>query len=81
MNQFGKKGLKAGGLIRKDFAMTGTCDAESFKEFMMRDMTTNRKSMVVKPAIKETRHLFFIDDLNMCQPDRFNIIGTHELLR
>jgi hypothetical protein len=61
--------------------MSGTCDAETFKTFMMRDMSTNRKTLVVKPTIKDTKHLFFIDDLNMCDPDKFDVKGTHELLR
>ena len=61
--------------------MTSIADSETFKKFMMRDMRTNRKNMISQPESKDNRHLFFIDDLNMCKADKFDVKRPHELLR
>jgi hypothetical protein len=47
----------------------------------MRGLKKNKKHNVYKPGEAGKYNLLFIDDLNMCKPDKYGIKPPHELLR
>ena len=49
-------------------------------DFVEKDLIKTRKSNTMRPK-KNEHHLIFIDDLNMCRADQWEIKGPHELMR
>ena len=74
------KRLKNKAFMQKQFNMTGHCQTEKLMEFVEKDLIKTRKSNIMRPKAN-VHHLIFIDDLNMCRGDEWDIKGPHELMR
>lgn len=74
------KRLKNKHFVQKAFNMTGNCQTTSLVDFVEKDLIKTRKSNVMRPKAN-VHHIIFIDDLNMCRGDQFDIKGPHELIR
>ena len=81
MMRYQQKGLKDGRFNHKSFNITGNCTPDDLKEVLSRGMVLSKQTGVYKPAARGSTNLFFIDDLNMCKADEFDIKCPLELLR
>jgi dynein heavy chain len=80
IRNYALKQLKANEFDKKFFNMTGECSASTLKSFVERKLIRMRKQQIMRPK-GTSIHLFFVDDLNMCRADKWNIKSTHELMR
>jgi hypothetical protein len=64
--------------------MTGNSDVESFKNVLCKNMVRTKgsagKPQGIRPLDNQIQ-LFFIEDMNMCHSDEWDVKIPHELLR
>ena len=81
MMRYQQKGLKDARFNVKSYNITGNCSPDDLKDVLSRGLQLSKQTGVYKPANRGATNLYFIDDLNMCKADEFEIKCPLELMR
>lgn len=81
VNKYSQKRMNATVFKEKHYNVTGNCKTEELQEVLERGMQFSKSSKTYRPTPRNLTNLFFIDDLNMCPSDEFDIKSPLELLR